>query len=128
MPFNLDEHKNELSQTELECISNIHEEQCKLNMIPRNDSLLTYNFAKKNAPTYITDEKAVAHELFVVDQIYQNTNYANIIEDTMREIAAFIHFKYNLDWTKTWEIVRFYVPDILKMFCAEKYNLSFNFS
>lgn len=66
----------------------------------------------------------VAKELVHVDFIYKNSNYSQIIEDVMREIAYHFKFKYNLDWNTTWEMTRFYVPEMLKMYCIRKYNLN----
>ena len=42
----------------------------------------------------------------------------------MREIANILHFKHKIEWKNAWEIVRFYVPDMLKMYCLRKSNLS----
>ena len=123
MKFNLETRLPMLNETQLSRIDDVRRAQTALCMTPRNDSILTYNYAIGDVPDYMDDAKVVAEELVIVDHIHANTNYATIIEDVMREIASFIHFKYNIDWTSTWEMVRFYVPDMLKLYCVRKYNL-----
>ena len=125
MKFNLETRLSTLNEAQLSRIEDVRRAQATLGMTPRNDSILTYNYAIGDIPDYMDDPKVVAKELVIVDHIYANTNYATIIEDVMREIASFIHFKYKIDWTSTWEMVRFYVPDMLKLYCIRKYNLKF---
>lgn len=126
MGFNLAEHMKDLNENQLKKIEIVRENQKKLGMTPRNDSILTYNFAIGDVPDYLNDPDRVAEELVMVNYIHEKTNYANIIEDVMREIANHIHFKYKLDWNSTWDIVRFYVPDMLKLYCVKKYDLDFS--
>ena len=123
MKFNLDDQLPKLNNEQLMRISEVTDEQSKIGMVPRNDSILTYNYAISNIPDYMNDAKVIANELLIVDHIYQNTNYGSIIEDVMREIAEHFRFKYRLDWKVTWELVRFYIPDMLKLYCIRKYEL-----
>ena len=123
MKFNLAEQSKNLTNDQLERIELVKKEQLKLGMTPRNDSILTYNFATDNVPDYLNKAETVAQELVIVDYIYNNTNYATIIEDVMREVAGHIRYKYRLDWNTTWEIVRFYVPDMLKLYCIRTGNI-----
>lgn len=106
-----------LSSDQLARVEEVRSEQMRLGMQPRNDSILTYNFAIQKIDEHLNDATKVAQELYHVDYIYKNTEYASIVEDVMREIARLVHFKYKLDWNTAWEIVRFYVPDMLKMYC-----------
>lgn len=103
-------------------MSNVYEERivevCKLQqkygMEPRTDSYLTKKYASGE-----TDQTAeeIAKELVCVDYIYKNTLYGELIEEYMRQLAGLIKNKYRLNWTDTWEIVRFYGPDSLKLMC-----------
>ena len=124
MKFNLHDKLSTLNEHQLQKIEDVRKEQKKYGMQFRNDSILTYNFAIGNVPDYLSDSKTIAHELFIVDLIFQKTNYGDIIEDVMREIAYTFKFKYRLPWNVTWEMVRFYIPDMLKMYCVRKYNLN----
>ena len=61
---------------------------------------------------------SIANELVFVDMICKKTTYCAIIEYAMRIIAFKIKRKYNnLTWTDTWDITRFYVPSMLKLYC-----------
>ena len=90
--------------------------QKKYGMEPRSDSYLTKMYAEGK-----TDESAIniVKELIAVDYIYKNTLYGEFIEDYMRELAGIIKHNYNITWTDTWEIVRFYGPDSLKLLSLE---------
>lgn len=123
MKFNLAEQSKNLTSDQLERIELVKKEQSKLSMTPRNDSILTYNYAINNVPDYLNTPEKIAQELVIVDYIYNNTNYATIIEDVMREVASHIRFKYRLDWNTTWDIVRFYIPDMLKLYCIRTSNI-----
>lgn len=99
----------------------VHAAQRRLGMEPRDDSSLTFNYASGQ----LDDDETllpstVANELFIVDHIHKTTNYATIIEDVMREVAEELRNKYRLSWSDTWEIVRFYVPTMLKLYCIKK--------
>ena len=120
--FNLHRELTKLSPDERKAaihrIDMVHAAQRRLGMEPRTDSLLTFNFATRrlgsdDAPS------AIANELFIVDAIHQNTEYPQLIEEVLREIAEFVRAKYKLDWTTTWEIVRFYGPTMLKLYCIK---------
>ena len=122
MPFDLTEALNTLPATEREHVSNkielVHNAQRRLGMEPRNDSQLTFNYAcglleEDDVPS------TIASELVIVDKIFKETEYAAIIEDVLREIAHHFKFKYNLSWSDTWEMVRFYGPTMLKLHCIK---------
>ena len=107
-------------------LDELRSEQLKLGMEPRHDSVLSMLYAQGNVPDELKNVKVVAKELKIVDHIYKHTNYSNIIEDVMREIAHHIHFKYRIEWDTTWDIVRFYVPDMLKLYSVKKYGIKIN--
>ena len=120
MGFDLIKSVNALPELERRAawkrIASIHREQRELGMEPRNDSQLTFKYAIKeidDAP------REIANELMVVDRIYNDTEYSAIIEDVLREIAHHIKRKYNLSWSDTWELVRFYGPTMLKLYCLK---------
>ena len=97
----------------------VYAAQRRLGMEPRNDSQLTWKYAvgeleEDDVPS------AIASELVIVDALYKNTEYGTIVEDTMREVADHIKKKYRLSWTDAWEITRFYVPSMLKLYCAKR--------
>lgn len=125
MTFNLDEHMQNLNEDQVEKIKTIQRTQRELGMTPRNDSILTYNFALGNVPDFMNDSNVIAQELVIVNHIHTTTNYSQIIESVMREIAQHVHFKYKLDWNTTWDIVKFYVPDMLKLYCVRTQNITF---
>ncbi len=81
-------------------------------MEPRKDSYLSKMYANYETDLCALD---VVKELISVDYIYKNTLYGEMIQDYMRELAKLIKENYNLTWTQTWEIVRFYGPDSLKL-------------
>ena len=72
----------------------------------------------------MNDPSTIAKELIAVDYIFKNTNYGNIVEDVMREVAGHFRAKYKLNWNETWEITKFYVPDMLKLYCLKTHNLT----
>ena len=125
MGFDLADKVATLSQDQLLRIDLVNSEQLRLGMIPRNDSLLTYNFAIGNVPPYFENPETVAREIYVVSRIYDDTMYGQLIESVMRKIANHVHYKYKLEWGDTWEIVRFYVPSMLKFYCVKKRGLVF---
>lgn len=103
----------------------VHAAQRRLGMDPRDDSMLTFNYANG----ILDDDESllpstVANELYIVDRIHKSTNYGRIIEDVMREIADHVRNKYRLSWADTWDIVRFYVPTMLKLYCARSSTYS----
>lgn len=120
MKFNIAEHIADLTDEQKVKIDEVYECQKKIGMSPRADSLLTYNYAIGNVPDYLDNAESVANELVAVDYIFKNTNYSAIIEDVMREVAHNLKYKYHLDWNSTWEMTRFYVPDMLKLYCVKK--------
>lgn len=99
-------------------VDQVHAEQRRLGMSPRTDSRLTLQWAAGAAdPEYQTAHQ-VAHELVVTDHVYRTTLYGEIIEVVMRNVATFLRKTYRgLTWSDTWDIVRFYVPTMLKLHC-----------
>ena len=123
MKFNLSDAISALPETEQEEVRRrvelVHCLQRKYGMEPRDDSQLTLNYARG-----LLDEEdipsSIANELVIVDAIHRLTPYPDLIEDVLREIAHHIRAKYRLNWRDTWEIVRFYGPTMLKLYCAKK--------
>jgi len=99
-------------------MSQVHDAQAVLQMAPRTDSRLTLMYATGHLNA---TAREVAHELMCVDHIMGHTNYDQIIEESMRRIAAYVKSTYKIDWTSTWEIVRKYVPTALKMHSVRAY-------
>lgn len=102
-------------------IDQVHALQRRYGMEPRQDSKLTLAYAHGDVePEYATAE-AVAHELVMVDRIYQTTLYSVILEDAMRGIANRLKKEVrHISWNDVWRIVRFYAPTILKLYCLRK--------
>tara|TARA_B100000475_G_C15029823_1_gene327531 strand:- start:69 stop:458 length:390 start_codon:yes stop_codon:yes gene_type:complete len=123
MTFNINEHIAQMTDEQKERLNAVKQKQLELGMNPRSDSILAYNYAIEKVPKYLDDSNIIAKELVIVDYIYKNTDYSEIIEDVMREVAGFVKHYYKLDWNTTWEIVRFYVPDMLKLYCIKKHNI-----
>ena len=92
----------------------IHDWQRFYRMEPRNDSKLTELFASGNLNM---SPDQVARELMATDFIYKYTLYGELIEEFMRKVADRLKRQYNLTWTATWQIVRFYAPMGLKLIC-----------
>ena len=95
-------------------IEMVHEWQLYYNMEPRTDSQLTELFANGQVPM---SPDCVARELMATDFIYKHTLYGEVIEEYLRRIAWEIKHRYQLSWTATWNIVRFYGPIALKITC-----------
>jgi hypothetical protein len=92
--------------------------------VPRDDSQLTYNYATGHVDDFMDNPQIIARELHAVNQIYTMTDYKDILEDTMRQIAYYLKEKHRfLNWNEVWSITKFYVPDMVKMHCVHKYNL-----
>ncbi len=101
----------------------VHAAQRRLGMEPRDDSYLTFNYAsgeldRDDSSAYVPS--TIANELFIVDRIHKETTYSQILEDTMRELAHDIRAQYRLDWVTTWDIVRFYGPTLIKLYCFKR--------
>lgn len=127
MSFSIETKLREMSNSEnygklATRISAVHSAQRQLGMEPRDDSRLTYMYAcgheMQGQPP-----STVAHELTIVNKIYQNTRYSYIIEDVMRELAKYIRKKYRLTWTNTWDIVQFYGPILIKLYSVKLHDL-----
>ncbi|RPF81921.1 MAG: hypothetical protein CBC65_001625 [Rhodothermaceae bacterium TMED105] len=92
----------------------VHEWQRYYKMEPRKDSKLTEMFASGNLNMF---PDQVARELMATDFIYKYTLYGELIEEFMRKVAGRLKCQYDLTWTSTWNIVRFYAPIGLKLIC-----------
>ena len=123
MTFNIQTHLENMTPDQLERMEHVKRHQRQYNMEPRDDSILTYNYACGNIPDYLDNPKVIADELIIVDYIHKNSMYGRIIQDVMREIAAILKYKYKLNWNTTWELTRFYVPDMLKLYCMRIENI-----
>lgn len=100
-------------------LNDLHFWQKQYNMQPRDDSYLTGLFVNGHID-WPTD--MVARELMCTDYIYKYTLYGEIIEEFMRCVAIHIKNEYNLSWTSTWNIVKFYGPIALKCICLSQTN------
>ena len=92
----------------------VHEWQRYYKMEPRKDSKLTDMFANGSLNMF---PDQVARELMATDFIYKYTLYGEMIEEFMRKVAGRLKQQYDLTWTSTWNIVRFYAPIGLKLIC-----------
>ena len=120
MGFNLQTALNAVPPEQRDVVNSrielVHSAQRRLGMEPRNDSQLTFRYGIDD----LEDDdipSAIANELVVVDKIYNTSSYPLIVEDVLRELADHIKHRYRLSWTDTWEIVRFYGPTMLKLYC-----------
>ena len=118
MVFNIDHAVSIFDDDEkkkvIDRINEVKNEQLKLNMTPRSDSQLTFNYGigKTNL-----NPKQIAHELYLVNFIFENTNYSTLLEEVMREVSLHLRFRYGLSWDETWDLTKFYVPTMLKLYC-----------
>lgn len=113
----LDDDKQQRAKARL---SMVHQEQYRLGMTPRDDSRLSFAYAIGDAEENDSTPQCIANELYVVDHIYKKTDYAFLLEAVMRAIALHIRKKYRLTWTTTWDVTKFYVPSMMKMYCLHK--------
>lgn len=124
MPFSVDSSIRDLTPTFQQRANHrmqeLYAKQGELGMEPRDDSKLSFLYATGEIEDSV---EMVARELCSVDYIHKNTEYNTMIEEVMREIAGQCKKKYGLSWTDTWEIVRFYVPTMLKLYCVRIGNL-----
>lgn len=127
MPFDLTESIDALSPTRRNVASErvawVQSVQRQLGMEPRNDSLLTYKYAIGE----VNDDdvpSTIAKELVFVDELYRTSNYGAILEEALRAIAEAMKRKYNLPWAETWEVVRFYGPTMIKLYCVRQRSSS----
>ena len=124
MVFNIDHvvsiFDDDKKKKVIDRINEVKNEQLKLNMTPRSDSQLTFNYGigKTNL-----SPKQIAHELYLVNFIFENTNYSTLLEEVMREVSLYFRFRYALSWNETWDLTKFYVPTMLKLYCLKKQNL-----
>lgn len=122
MPFSLDAHRQTfpLSEEEEERLNDLISHQRELGMEPRDDSFLTYLYVSKQVNLTVKD---AAEELVLVDYFYNHTPYGRLIEETMKHVASHIKKTYRITWTQTWNLVRLYVPTMLKLICADAKRL-----
>lgn len=99
-------------------IRQIHTAQQRIGMIPRDDSVLTFKYAIED-PEVDDVPSSIANELYIVDMLYQKTSYGRILEPALREIAAYVKRRYRIPWGDVWNIVRFFGPTMLKLYCAK---------
>ena len=95
-------------------INLIYAAQRQQGMEPRDDSILTYKYGIGELSDDVPS--AIATELVLVDKICNKTMYCEVLQHVMRCIARCIRTKYQLNWTDAWEVTRFYVPSILKLY------------
>ena len=93
--------------------------QRSMGMNPRDDSLLTVNYALGQTGSLYKSPYEVAQDLTAVDLIYETTLYAEIVEDLMRCIAAWIEAAYGLPWGDVWALVRAFAPTMIKLYCVD---------
>lgn len=113
--------QNEASVQQRAVIEDVRAQQRAMGMEPRDDSALTVQYARGEADTLClyVDPADVANDLVAVDLVYQTTLYQEIVEDTLRFVANWLHRKYRLPWGDTWAIVRAYVPTMVKLYCID---------
>jgi hypothetical protein len=100
-------------------VSDVRAAQRARGMAPRDDSALTIAFARGEQVEDYPTADVVADELWVTNRVYETTLYGEIASDVMRRVAADLRARHALSWAVTWEIVRFYVPTMLKLYCLE---------
>ena len=125
MSSKLDSFLDSATEDEKRKVNIIREEQARIGMVTRNDSQLTIEFAcgrLKEEDGYGADGICVVEELFIVDQIFKTTLYGEIIQDVMRAIAYWIKANFCISWPDTWKLVRFYIPEMLKMYCLDTFH------
>lgn len=122
MPFDLTKSLDSLPTdqraTAWDRVHAVFAAQLQLGMQPRNDSVLTFNYAVDNAEPG-DSPIAIARELVVVNYIFQNTNYGAIVEEVLRALSNSVKSRYGLTWKQSWDIVRFYGPTIVKLYCVK---------
>lgn len=86
----------------------------------RDDSRLAMIAATGGAPPFWTDD-VIVHEMCVAQWIWCETEYAQLIQKVMREVANGIRARYNIkDWSVIWRIVTAHVPDIVRYMCIRR--------
>lgn len=127
MPFDLTTSIDALSPTKrefaLQRVGWVQSAQRQLGMEPRSDSILTYKYAIGDCEDDDVPS-SIAAELVLVDELYKQTDYGRLLEDVLRGIAHSMKLKYKLSWTETWEIVRFYGPTMLKLYCFKNSDMA----
>lgn len=100
-----------------ERVTEIHQLQRHFGMEPRDDSILTLQYAIGQLNSHVRGE-SIAKELVIVDRIHKQTAYSSILEETMRKVTNFMHEKYPfIMWGDLWKITRFYLTEIIKLYC-----------
>lgn len=90
----------------------LHAWQRHYGMQPRTDSHLTTEFVRGTLGWPVD---VVARELMATDFLYKTTLYGETIEEFLRAVALRLRGLYDLSWSATWRIVRFYGPMALKL-------------
>ena len=94
------------------------EEQHRLGMAPRTDSRLTIQYARGTCDPIYSTASVVAQELVLVDFVFRETLYGEIVEDVMRAVAHRLKKTYRrASWHDVWDVTKFYVPTMLKLYC-----------
>lgn len=109
------------SPVHLERLRLLQEAQISLGMDPRSDSQLTLKFMRGEMEE---DEHQVARWLFNADRIHKETTYSSILEESMREIASVLKRDTGIPWKTVWDIVRFYAPPMIRLYCVRKSGIS----
>lgn len=100
-----------------ERVREVREWQAVYGMVPREDSVLTDRYARREVGM---TAREVAAELAATDFVYKNTLYGEVIEAFMRGVAARLREEHpSLSWKATWNVVKFYGPPSLKLMCVE---------
>tara|TARA_B100000787_G_C16197409_1_gene301969 strand:+ start:4291 stop:4722 length:432 start_codon:yes stop_codon:yes gene_type:complete len=87
----------------------------------RDDSKLAFNYCTGDLNWTEVD---VMEELCLIQWLSENTDYHNVCETLIREVAAHCKAKYKIrDWSLLYRIVRSYVPDILKQHLVSESGL-----
>lgn len=97
-------------------VNEVHALQRRFGMEPRDDSTLTLSYATGKISNATALE--VTKELVIVDRIHKKTSYAAVLEEVMRKITYFLKERYpHISWTDMWSISRFYIPEMVKLYC-----------
>ena len=100
-----------------ERVAEVYRIQRQFGMEPRDDSILTIQYATGQLSSQVSAE-SIAKELIIVDRIHKETAYSTILEETMRKVTNFMHQRFpHIMWGDLWKITRIYLPEIIKLYC-----------
>lgn len=83
----------------------------KLGHAPRDDSKLAYMFG---TGAESRDVETVAHEIHFTEALYNQTQYPDVIESRLRQIAEKVHGN-DISWKTSWRLTKRYGTAILKI-------------